>query len=227
MGDASTADDLSGSVGRDPEGTRRRILAAALEEFSAKGISGARVDAIASRAQANKRMLYYYFGSKEGLFRAVLRQRLSESTERGTTRPPDVPAISASTLLTVDGRMAGSPEYVRLLMWEALERGDADEVEEEEGRREAFARGIAQVGADQRNGRLPADVDPAQLVLAQLALAVFPHAFPQLARLATGRATGDPEGDAARLAFLRWMGDRLSDPTAGGGEPPEPADPGG
>ena len=63
---------------RDPEATKRRILAAALREFSAKGISGARVDAIAARAKVNKRMLYYYFGSKEGLFREILRRRLHE-----------------------------------------------------------------------------------------------------------------------------------------------------
>ena len=54
---------------RDPEATKARILAAAVREFSAKGISGARVDAIAARARVNKRMLYYYFESKEGLFR--------------------------------------------------------------------------------------------------------------------------------------------------------------
>ena len=63
---------------RDPEATKARILAAALREFSAKGISGARVDAIAARAKVNKRMLYYYFESKEGLFREILRRRLHE-----------------------------------------------------------------------------------------------------------------------------------------------------
>ena len=59
---------------RDPEGTRRRILAAAAEEFAASGLSGARVDQIARRALTNERMLYYYFGSKEQLFTTVLEQ---------------------------------------------------------------------------------------------------------------------------------------------------------
>ena len=63
---------------RDPEGTRRKILAAALQEFAAKGIDGARVDTIAARAGVNKQLLYYYFDSKDGLFRAVLRERLAE-----------------------------------------------------------------------------------------------------------------------------------------------------
>ena len=59
---------------RDAAGTRRAILAAALAEFSDKGLSGARVDAIAKRTGTNVRMIYYYFGSKEGLYRAVLAQ---------------------------------------------------------------------------------------------------------------------------------------------------------
>ncbi|CAM2142941.1 TetR/AcrR family transcriptional regulator [Pararobbsia alpina] len=61
-------------IKRDPEGTRRRILTAAAEEFANGGLSGARVDQIARRALTNERMLYYYFGSKEQLFTAVLEQ---------------------------------------------------------------------------------------------------------------------------------------------------------
>ncbi|BBK33703.1 TetR family transcriptional regulator [Allostella humosa] len=57
---------------RHPEETRQRLLEAAWDEFSAKGLGGARVDAIARRAAANKRMIYHYFGSKAGLYLAVL-----------------------------------------------------------------------------------------------------------------------------------------------------------
>ena len=63
---------------RNPERTRARILSAALKEFAANGFAGARVDAIARRAAINKRMLYHYFGDKEGLFRAVLRRKIAE-----------------------------------------------------------------------------------------------------------------------------------------------------
>lgn len=58
--------------GRNPERMRQRILKAATAEFARHGLAGARVDQIAVRAGANKRMLYYYFGSKEDLFLAVL-----------------------------------------------------------------------------------------------------------------------------------------------------------
>lgn len=58
----------------DPEQTRRNIIDIATEEFAAMGLSGARVDAIAERTNTTKRMLYYYFGSKEGLYEAVIEE---------------------------------------------------------------------------------------------------------------------------------------------------------
>jgi AcrR family transcriptional regulator len=62
---------LSESI-RDAERTQQAILAAAEDEFADKGLAGARVDTIAEQSGMNKRMLYYYFGSKEGLYIAVL-----------------------------------------------------------------------------------------------------------------------------------------------------------
>ncbi len=56
----------------DPETTKQDILAVATEEFAAYGLAGARVDAIAERTRTSKRMIYYYFGSKEDLYLAVL-----------------------------------------------------------------------------------------------------------------------------------------------------------
>ena len=56
----------------DPEGTRRDILEIARQEFSQNGLSGARIDVIAERTRTSKQMIYYYFGSKEGLYQAVL-----------------------------------------------------------------------------------------------------------------------------------------------------------
>ena len=63
---------------RDPERTREMILAAATAEFAAKGIGGARVDAIAASAGANKRMIYHYFGSKQRLYLSVLERMYAE-----------------------------------------------------------------------------------------------------------------------------------------------------
>ena len=56
----------------NPEMTKADILEIATEEFSSNGFAGARVDAIAERTRTTKRAIYYYFGSKEGLYIAVL-----------------------------------------------------------------------------------------------------------------------------------------------------------
>ncbi len=57
---------------RDAEATKARILDAAKREFAKNGLGGARVDVIAEKARANKRMIYHYFESKEGLFQTIL-----------------------------------------------------------------------------------------------------------------------------------------------------------
>lgn len=67
---------------RDAERTRRALLDAAEIEFAAKGLAGARVDVIAEEAAANKRMLYYYFGSKDDLYVAVLERAYGAMRER-------------------------------------------------------------------------------------------------------------------------------------------------
>jgi AcrR family transcriptional regulator len=59
---------------RDAEATKARILDAAKKEFAKNGLGGARVDDIAEKAKANKRMIYHYFESKEGLFRTILEE---------------------------------------------------------------------------------------------------------------------------------------------------------
>jgi AcrR family transcriptional regulator len=57
---------------QDPEGAKRNILEVASEEFALNGLSGARIDEIAARTRFSKRMIYYYFGDKEGLYLSAL-----------------------------------------------------------------------------------------------------------------------------------------------------------
>src|SRR6185436_20405771 len=97
--------------GRNPEQTQQRILEAALQEFAAKGFAGARVDVIAQRARINKRMLYHYFGDKDGLFREVLRRKIAERSAWLATAPED-----PAERLPVWFRLAcRDPEWIRLL----------------------------------------------------------------------------------------------------------------
>ena len=190
---------------RDPEGTRKRILAAALQEFSAKGIDGARVDAIAERAGTNKRMLYYYFGSKDDLFRAVLAQRLAERAP--TARERD--RTGSGRIVDLQDRLEGSMDYVRLLMWEGLERGRRRQVEQELLRQDSLTEWCDDVREAQRRGDLPDDLDAEQLVLSELALVMFPFAFPQITRLVTGKLPTDAGFKTERRAFLEQLTARL------------------
>jgi len=107
----------------DAEASRADILAAATREFSEKGLSGARVDSIADRTKINKRMIYYYFGSKEGLYRAVLERsyghiRMSESAVELDALPPDE-ALRQHVRLTFDYHTM-HPDFVRLVMNENI-----------------------------------------------------------------------------------------------------------
>ena len=102
---------------RNPARTRARILSAALKEFAAQGFAGARVDAIARRASINKRMLYHYFGDKEGLFRAVLRRKIAERQAWAENLSGD-PAESLTFWFEATCKDA---DWVRLLEWEALQ----------------------------------------------------------------------------------------------------------
>src|SRR4029453_6451586 len=69
-------------MGRPARVSPDRILAAAALEFAERGFGGARVDRIARRARVNKAMLYYYFKSKQGLYRALLRQVFTSASEQ-------------------------------------------------------------------------------------------------------------------------------------------------
>jgi AcrR family transcriptional regulator len=119
----SDEDAASGKERRrlDPERTRQEILAAAREEFAEHGLSGARVDAIAARTNTVKRMIYYYFRSKEGLYLAVLEEAYADIRrfESGLDlhRYPPVEAIRRLIEFTFDYDEA-HPDFIRLVATE-------------------------------------------------------------------------------------------------------------
>jgi AcrR family transcriptional regulator len=112
---------------RDRERTQAEILEVATTEFAEHGYSGARVDEIAERTRTTKRMLYYYFGSKEGLFVAVLER--AYAAIRDAEREVDVEhldpvsAIRALAELTFDHHEA-HPDFIRLVSIENIHRGE-------------------------------------------------------------------------------------------------------
>jgi AcrR family transcriptional regulator len=112
---------------RDRDRTRAEILAVATEEFSEHGYSGARVDEIAERTRTTKRMLYYYFESKEGLYAEVLKTAYAEI--RGKEQAIDVEhldpvaAIRRVAELTFDHHEA-HPDFIRLVAIENIHRAE-------------------------------------------------------------------------------------------------------
>ncbi len=192
---------------RDPEATKQRILDAALREFSDKGIAGARVDAIASRANVNKRMLSYYFGSKDELFRAVLQHRVDEGS--AAFRDTDVAGPGRLARRQLD--LAREQDYVRLLAWEALERG-VNHAADQSLRRAFFKRWIEAVEAEQAAGTVPDDLDAAQLVLSELCLVLGPLMVPQMTREITGCGPTSPKQLERRAAFLDALERRIEAP---------------
>jgi AcrR family transcriptional regulator len=110
-------------VTRDAEKTRLNILDAAEVEFAAKGLAGARVDAIAEASGSNKRMIYYYFRSKEELYIAVLERAYAEmrKAEQGLDLDhlPPVEAIRKLAEFKFDYSSA-HPRLIKLLNGENM-----------------------------------------------------------------------------------------------------------
>lgn len=105
------------------EETRRRILEAAEGEFARLGLHGARVDEIARRAGANKRMLYAYFGNKEQLYAAVLTRvygRMAEAEQGWISRELPAEEMLSEIIRLYFDFLAGDPSFVRMLLWENL-----------------------------------------------------------------------------------------------------------
>jgi len=111
---------------RDAERTRAELLAVATEVFAQDGYSGARVDDIAERTRTTKRMIYYYFGSKEGLYLAVLENayRGIRQAERGIdlAHSDPVAAIRELAELTYDYHVTHD-DFIRLVSIENIHRG--------------------------------------------------------------------------------------------------------
>ena len=163
---------------RDPEKNRGRILGAALEEFSRYGLGGARVDRIAARAGANKRMLYYYFGNKEALFLAVLESRYAHirQAEQGLRLGDLEPREGMRRLIAFTWNYyLKHPQFLTLLNSENLHRARHLQRSRQIAAmhsplvamlRDLLARGV-------RKGRFRRGVDPVQLYISIAALGYF------------------------------------------------------
>ncbi len=111
---------------KDPDGNRADILQAATTEFAARGLHGARIDAIARKTRTTRAMVYYYFGSKEGLYLAVLEEAyrgIREAEKKlDLTHLPPQEAMRQLVAFTFDYYQA-HPDFVALVVAENQSRG--------------------------------------------------------------------------------------------------------
>ncbi len=162
----------------DPQRTMAGILRVAHAEFSEKGLAGGRIDEIAAATQTSKRMIYYYFGSKEGLYLAVLEESYREMrTIEAELHLEDLPPEEALRKLvgfTFDHHH-GNEAYIRLVMSENMQRGaylaqskiiQQLNVTAIDGIRKLYERGVAQ-------GVFRAQLDPVDIHKSISALTFF------------------------------------------------------
>jgi AcrR family transcriptional regulator len=162
----------------DPEGNRRHIIDVATREFAEKGYSGARVDAIAARTRTSKRMIYYYFVGKEGLYIAVLEEeyRKIRNIEGKLDLAHQTPEEALRTLVTSTFDYQNAhPEFIRLVMNENILNGAYVSRSKEIRRLNraviSAARELLQRG--QSEGTFRPDVDPVDLHMSISALCFF------------------------------------------------------
>ncbi|TIO34876.1 TetR/AcrR family transcriptional regulator [Mesorhizobium sp.] len=111
---------------QDPEGTRRNIIEVASQEFALNGLSGARIDEIAARTRYSKRMIYYYFGDKEGLYLHALENAYREVREGEAKLNVDglspIAALTKLVEFTFDHHHRHE-EFIRMVMIENIHHG--------------------------------------------------------------------------------------------------------
>jgi AcrR family transcriptional regulator len=163
---------------RDPERTKDLILQAGVTEFSAKGLGGARVDAIAKRAGANKRMLYHYFGNKRDLFLAVLEHIYEEIRREEADLHLEKldPVTGMRRLIEFSfNYYVDHPHFIRLLNSENLHHARhlrrSTRVREMHSPFIAMIRGLLRRGV--RQGVFRDGVDPVQLYISIAGLGYF------------------------------------------------------
>jgi TetR/AcrR family transcriptional regulator len=168
---------------RDAERSRRQLLAAALDEFSAKGFAGARVADIAARAKVNKQLINYYFDSKQGLYRELQRTWLEREA---TLSDANLPLDEFAVRYLLDA--LGDPRLFRLLLWRGLS-DPAEAPPDVTAERED----LTSMTTRRARGELADDLDPGAVLLAVMGLVAAPVALPGMVRKIFGLDPASPE----------------------------------
>ena len=111
---------------QDPAGVQADIIAVAMEEFAQNGLSGARIDEIAAKTRTSKRIIFYYFGDKDGLYRRALEEayrKVRDGEQRlDLDHLPPAEALKRLVEFTFDHH-SRNPDFIRLVMIENIHHG--------------------------------------------------------------------------------------------------------
>ena len=149
---------------RDAEKSKQRILLAAEREFADKGFFGARVDVIAATAQINKRMIYAYFGDKEGLYQQVLTQvyhRMEDVERELVAQQYRGKRLIQEIIGAYFDFLENNPAFVSILMWENLNQGRyLKEMESSRIERSTIRYFVEELERGRQDGTFCRDIDP-------------------------------------------------------------------
>jgi len=187
-----------------------KLLKAALDEFCENGFSGARVASIAARAECNVRMLYHYFGNKEGIYLASLElvyaQLRSREEELNLLDLDPEKGIASLVEFTFD-HMASHQEFIRMMGIENIQQGKFVRRSETVPQRALplveSIRTLLRRG--QKQGIFRKRIDPVQLYVSILSLS-YVHISNKFALSITfGQDLTDTDWLAARRKHVRKM----------------------
>jgi len=195
---------------RDPERTRKNIIDCATVAFSKGGYNGTSLTDILEDAGVNKRMVYHYFGNKEGLYREVhLEQwkRLEDWFAEALTRSSQGKAFSLqSEALLLEAIsifhefIGGNPVFVRLLMWDGLEGGQVSRSLWKSIRGQLYQRMEMLIQGAQEAGLLSKELKPDHLVVSVMGEISFYFAYANSLRDIFGRDPLTPQAVEERKA---------------------------
>lgn len=177
---------------RDAERTRAQLIEAAYEEFSSRGFTGARVLDIAARANVDKQLITYYFEGKEGLYQEVLRTQLQR--DAAVTHVDESLADNVARYVSY---VLSDPRSTRLTLWAGLSDAPGNPATVPG----AFNLDGMQVRQD--SGEIPADLDPAAVLMVIIGAVSAAVAMPQVIRALFGIDPASPEFEERYASQLR------------------------
>jgi AcrR family transcriptional regulator len=187
MAEESSVESSEESSAGEAPSRRERILAVASAQFAEKGFAAVRIDEVAAGAEANKQLIYYYFGDKSGLYDATLEHMVQVAARFWQSM--DASDLAEIFEIMSEARKAGVG-WRRFLGWEGLQHAPGEEIRFADQRRA------------QERGEVSTGVDPEMMTLFLICLNVMPVVLPQIVRLTLDVAPESDEYWQRQSAFL-------------------------